>query len=54
MEEMLELALKRISNLEKKLELYYNMLKIENELSFILNGTYLMQEEIDKIMNGSY
>ena len=52
--EVVELAFKRILNLEKKLELYYNMLKTENELSFILNGTYYLQEEIDNILNGNY
>jgi len=28
--------------------------KIENELSFILNGTYLLQADIDKILDGTY
>lgn len=28
--------------------------KIENELSFILNGTYLLQSDIDSILDGTY
>ena len=54
MEEMLELALKRISELEKKLERYYKLLNITNELDFILNGSYLTQPDLDKILSGSY
>lgn len=54
MEEVLELALKRIDDLEKKLEKYYQLLKTENELNFILNGTYLLNEDIEKILQGNY
>lgn len=52
--ELLELALKRIAELEKKIEKYYEMLKIENELDFILKGTYVLKSEIDSIVNGTY
>lgn len=52
--EVLEIALKRISSLEKKLEMYYKMLEIENELSFILKGTYIFIEDINSIMEGNY
>ena len=54
MEEMLELAFKRISELEKKLEIYYELLKIGNELDFILNGTYILEEDIQKFLEGNY
>lgn len=52
--ELIEKAYKKILELEKKLELYYQMLKVENELEFILNGTYFMQEELEEIINGTY
>ena len=52
--ELLENALKRISNIERKIEKYYEMLKIENELDFILNGTYVFSEEIENVLNGNY
>ena len=54
MQQMLEQAIKRIEILEKKLERYYMMLKIENELDFILNGSYLLTEDVDKIVEGNY
>ena len=37
-EELLELTYKNVVELENKLELYYQMLKVENELQFILKG----------------
>lgn len=52
--ETIELLTKRIMELEKKLEIYYQILKIENELSFILNGTYVFKTEIDEVVNGTY
>ena len=54
MEEMLTLALKRIDELEKKLERYYNLLKVENELDFILKVTYLVEADMQNIMSGNY
>ena len=54
MEEMLELALKKIAMLEKKLERYYQILKVENEIDFILKGTYVTEEEANKIILGEY
>lgn len=53
MEEMVELALKKIKELEKKLEKYYKKLKIENEIDFINKGTYLLIEDIEKLLNGN-
>lgn len=54
MEELLELALKKIDVLEKKLERYYSLLKIDNELDFILNGSYILQTDFDNVMSGTY
>lgn len=54
MEEMLMLALKRIDELEKKLERYYNLLRVENEIDFILKGTYLLDSDMQNIMSGNY
>lgn len=53
-EEMMTLALKKIEDLNKKLEKYYDLLRVENELDFILKGTYIFNEEIDNIMFGNY
>ena len=36
MQEDLDLALKRISELERRLEKYYQLLHIDNELDFVL------------------
>ena len=52
MQELLELALKRIDALEKKLEKYYSLLKVDNELDFIIRGTYVTDEDIQKIIEG--
>lgn len=52
--EQLELVLNRISDLERKLERYYYILKVENELDFILKGTYCFESEIENIINGTY
>jgi len=52
--ETLELALKRISDLERKLEKYFQILKVENELDFILKGTYVFESDIDDVVNGNY
>ena len=52
MQEMLEQLLKRIEMLEKRVEKYFSILKIDNELDFILNGTYITNEEVEKIVEG--
>lgn len=52
MDELLEIAMKRIDELEKKVEKYFSILKIDNELDFILKGTYILKEDIDKILEG--
>lgn len=54
MEETLELAMKKISELERKLENYYQLLFIENELDFILRGSYIVEDELSKVISGNY
>ena len=54
MEELLELAFKKIDVLEKKLEKYYSLLKVDNELDFIIKGSYIMQEDFDNVLAGQY
>ena len=54
MQELIDLALKRIDVLERKVEMYYKLLKVDNELDFIIKGTYVLQEDYDKIMAGDY
>lgn len=54
MQEILEKVMKRIDSLEKKVERYYMLLKMENELDFILKGSYLLTEDVDKIVEGRY
>ncbi len=49
---MLEMLLKRVNALEKKLEKYYEILKVNNELDFVLKGTYITESDMDKIMQG--
>lgn len=51
---MLELALKKISTLEKRVEKYYSMLNINNELDFVMKGSYYLDEDLNKIMMGDY
>ena len=54
MEELLEKAIRRLDDLEKKVELYYKLLRVENELDFVLKGTYLMPENLDVVIEGTY
>lgn len=54
MQELIELALKKIDDLEKKLELYYSMLFVRNEIDFILKGTYVLQQDIDNALIGEF
>ena len=50
----MEYLLKRINELEKRIENYFNYLKVDNELDFILKGTYVFKDEILKLINGLY
>lgn len=52
--ELLEYALKKIADLEKKLEKYFSILQISNELDFILKGSYFFKEDLEDILNGTY
>lgn len=52
--ETIELLLKRVNELEKKLEKYYKLLCLENELDFILKGKYVLDSELEKLLNGNY
>lgn len=54
MEETVELAMKKILELERKLENYYQILFIENELDFILRGSYIVEDELSKVISGNY
>lgn len=54
MDEMLELALKRLDELEKKVERYYKLLEVNNEIDFILKGGYVFKEDVEAIVAGTY
>lgn len=51
-EELLELALKKIAELEKKVEIYFNALKVSNELDFVLKGGYILESDLDTVVFG--
>ena len=51
-DEMLELAMQKIATPEQKLEKYYLLLNVENELGFILKGTYILDSDIENISKG--
>ena len=51
---MNEYILKKIDELERKLEKYYHLLLISDELDMILKGCYIFDEDIEKILNGNY
>lgn len=54
MDEMLELALKKLDELEKKVERYFKLLEVNNEIDFILKGGYVFKEDVDAIIAGMY
>ncbi len=51
---MIDYALKKIDELEKKIEKYYQLLLITDELDLILKGCYIFEDELDEILNGTY
>lgn len=51
---MIDYALKKIDELEKKLEKYYQLLHIADELDLILKGCYIYEEDLQEILDGSY
>lgn len=50
--ELLEMLYKKVLELDKKVEKYFSILEINNELDFILKGGYLLQEDIDEVILG--
>lgn len=54
MEEDFESALKRIAELERKIEKYFEILQVQNEIDFILKGSYVFEDEIEQIISGNY
>ena len=52
--EEIERAIQKIYQIEKKMEKYYEMLKLENELDFILKGGYVLKDELQEILDGEY
>ena len=53
-EDLVQLALKKIDELTKKLEKYFDILKVDNELDFVLKGTYVLENEINDVILGNY
>lgn len=54
MQELIELALKKIDDLERKLEKYYSMLFVGNEIDFILKGTYVLEKDVENALTGAF
>lgn len=54
MEELVEDLIKKVEDLEKKVETYYQLLIVNNELDFIMKGSYILKDDIDEILDGSY
>ena len=54
MDSELELLTKRIELLEQKIEIYFQILNIRNEIDFILKGTYILDEDIEEVLDGTY
>ena len=52
-DELIELALKRIADLEKKVEKYFSYLEVNNELDFVLRGGYILPDDLDELIQGS-
>lgn len=50
--QMIDFLLKKIDELEKKVERYYSYLKVHNELDFILNGTYFLNTDVENLLLG--
>ncbi len=50
----LDLTNKKVLNVEKRVEEYYQLLAFESELDFILKGCYILQSDIDDILEGNY
>ena len=49
-----DITYKKVIELEKKMNLYFEQLQTKNELDFILNGGYIFDEELAPILDGTY
>ncbi len=49
-----EMLLKKVNDLERRLERYYQLLFIRDELDFILKGKYISENDMNEIFNGTY
>ncbi len=52
--ELIELCLKKISDLENKIEMYYTLLNVGNELDFVMKGTYISDTDMANFLAGNY
>ena len=52
MEERLELLEKKVLDLERKIEKYFSVLEVNNELDFILKGGYILKEDLENLVLG--
>lgn len=53
-ENEIEIIQVRLARLEKRLEMYYQLLYMQNELDFVLKGGYIMEADLQKILDGNY
>ena len=54
MDSEIEILQRRIEQLERKVEIYYQLLMIDNELDFVMRGGYIPDDDIEDIMDGNY
>lgn len=54
MEYSYEQIMKKLNDLERRLERYYQLLLIRDELDFILKGKYILDSDLEEIMSGNY
>lgn len=51
---LVDITYKRLVELEKRMNIYFDQYKTKNELDFILCGGYILDSELDCILDGSY
>lgn len=49
-----DLILKKLNDLERRLELYYQLLFIRDDLDLVLKGKYVTNEQMEGIYDGTY
>ncbi len=49
-----DLILKKLNDLERRLELYYQLLFIRDDLDLVLKGKYVTSEQMEGIYDGTY